>query len=888
MVRVHRLLLLGLAFSFLLALAPPSATAQPAENPCPDGQVYVPEQDVCIPEDELPPDGATEDPFIQPSGTGGEQSLDEAEQDLANVDMGNILGIELRHFACDAGVDPRLQTGDISASCTGASRPAFTYTVTIRDRFASSVTMQTGDGTWGAARFESTPDQPMPEGPMIIAMTPVTGWEPSWVTCTIQQYHGAQRFIEPPISGNAVTLELQIGDTATCAWFNVATGPEDQNAVVDPGEGQGVVGNPLEPTGAAVSLSTYLCPAGTTATDDLVAGCTQRASGMVFSLVTPTETLASQTSDADGGVFFPDVAPGDYGISAVLPAGYGEPIVVCYHAFASGIVEEGGQDIVLGNQFRFTVFGAGESLECAWYNVPAQGADDGPNIFIEARTCNAGTPISPSMSLAEAQNACQTFYIDLEFSVLSGDQVVATAQTNADFLSPGQVFFTKLPLPASGIYGIIAGVREGERTLTVFCDQDFGDGNFQIVPVQVSGNRLDQELGMLAGDTMRCTWFIEMSPLLSGTHVPEAPAQESAADESVEEASPGDSAEQDAGETLVQPQDGQASPGSSADDDVVADETAPWEPGLTVLALLCPANVAGQDLEFDLTGKCPEPAAGLSLDLLIDDVPAGTYVTNDRGEVDLPVDAGPGEHQLQIRYQPAQGQLELRAECTSLYEDGTTATGRSISTVDSPLGQLYLTYDGISRITCTFNFVMNGEATADNQPEQGAPGDDGGAANAVTDAHSVTIQFWNCQAGVSSTADQEVLRQVCSVETQDRSFMLTIDNTTTGETIPGTGSWDFHDSTVYRRYWSRCHQQRLVRRHLAGSKRQYRQRSGFGHAARRTAHGDRIPPHDHRLLRLVHLPWLTLGDPRRPRGRLNAGCLGPQMGMAELAECEPV
>ncbi len=58
---------------------------------------------------------------------------------------------------------------------------------------------------------------------------------------------------------------------------------------------------------------------------------------------------------------------------------------------------------------------------------------------------------------------------------------------------------------ASGVYGVAADVREDERTLTIFRNQDFGDGNFQIVSVQVSGNRMDQELGMLAGDTMRCS-----------------------------------------------------------------------------------------------------------------------------------------------------------------------------------------------------------------------------------------------------------------------------------------------------------------------------------------------------------------------------------------------
>ncbi len=132
-----------------------------------------------------------------------------------------------------------------------------------------------------------------------------------------------------------------------------------------------------------------------------------------------------------------------------------------------------------------------------------------------------------------------------------------------------------------------------------------------------------------------------------------------------------------------------------------------------------------------------------------------------------------------------------------MYEDGSTATGRSISTMDSPLGQLYLTYDGKSSITRTFFFVTNGEMTANNQSEQGAPEEGNGEAYAVTVEHSLTIQFWSCPAGDSSTADKEALRRARSVETQDRSFILTIDNNTTGETVPGTGSLGFHDSNVF-------------------------------------------------------------------------------------------
>ncbi len=145
-----------------------------------------------------------------------------------------------------------------------------------------------------------------------------------------------------------------------------------------------------------------------------------------------------------------------------------------------------------------------------------------------------------------------------------------------------------------------------------------------------------------------------MGPFISGTQTSESPAQETAGADSSTESFTDNAAEQDAGKTIVQRQDGQAPPLASAEE---TGETGSWEPGLPVLALLCPADVAGQDLEFDLTGKCPDPAAGLSLDIITDGEPTGTYVANDRGVVDLPATAGP--HQLQISLPAGPGSTRI-------------------------------------------------------------------------------------------------------------------------------------------------------------------------------------------------------------------------------------
>ena len=187
----------------------------------------------------------------------------------------------------------------------------------------------------------------------------------------------------------------------TCDWFNVAVGPtEDQGAppVVDVEESAG--------PGADITIAAYTCPGGMTAASDLAATCTERAAGLTFSLLTASATVVAQASDAEGDIFFEDVAPGDYGIAVDLPSGDGEPIVLCYHSYPNGVVEEGAEDIVFGNQFRFTVFGDGEFVECAWYNVPALGADNGPNIFIEAHTCARELDLSSAITVFDALELC--------------------------------------------------------------------------------------------------------------------------------------------------------------------------------------------------------------------------------------------------------------------------------------------------------------------------------------------------------------------------------------------------------------------------------------------------------------------------------------------------
>jgi hypothetical protein len=713
---------------------------------------------------------------------------------VAQSTGGGTVNMSFLSVACPADA---VVNADIDRVCTDGLANVTYEILSETETLASNAT----DGN-GVLLFENVPD-----GQLAIVETVPAGYGEPYVLCTHYSPTNGDREYAPAIeSGTGFMVSVAPGDDLNCTWFNfLATAGEeaahDTNEEQDGEAIQGVFADPGESTQTGITISTYNCPAGTVATDDLVAACNQRASGLTFSLLTETETVATLTTDAAGDVYFADVAPNTYGIALTLPAGYGEPIVMCYHAFANGVVEEGAEEIVFGNQFRFTVFGDGESLECAWYNIPAQGADTGPNIFIEARTCNPGTSISTSMNVFDAQGLCPFFYVDLAFQIFNVDQMIATGRTNVESSSAGQVFFTKLPEPDSGAFGVTAGVREGERTLAVFCDQDFGDGTFQIVPVRVSGDRMDQELGMGAGDTLRCTWFIEMNPMMLGTHAPDAPAQgdtaqdQAAEDETApegtgEEPEANVPAEQDAAnpdETLVEPQEGDAESESASE----------AEPGLTVQALRCPPEVAGSDVTLD--EFCTEPVSGLTFEILVDGESTGTSVTDANGDLAIPAEAGPGMYLF--RHQPAADLLELRTDCASVYPDGATATAQSTA-VGSEMGEIYLTYDGASRVTCTFYFVMDSAApqTGDSPAVSEDPATEGeseGEDENAGAAHSLTLQIWTCPDGIDTAAEQAELELVCGVETVERSFMLTIDGVTTGETITGASTWEFLDPTLY-------------------------------------------------------------------------------------------
>jgi len=736
-----------IVITLLLSLAPPATVAQPAPNPCPEGQVYLPGEDTCVPEGEVPVDaGPTEEP------------VDEVEP-VEEAPTGNLASFTLYHLACDNDfeADAVRDAGGVGPTngCLTFGKPPFSYTVSANGIPITAATLDATERNYARLDLPS----PVPAGTLTITITPVADYTTELISCALSVGDGFGEIVEPGIAGGSATLTTGPDQDIECWVYNVARGTGEEDAVVDPGDGQGVVADPPEATGADITIAAYDCPAGTTAANVLLPMCTLPASGLTFSLLTATETVATQASSAEGDIYFAGVAPNDYGIAATLPPGYGEPIVICYQASPDGNVSEGAQDIVFGNQIRVRV-GDGFSVECAWYNIPAQGPDNGPNIFIQARKCGEGITITSSMNVFDAEQLCPVVYQGKGFEVLLNDEPIASKPTTDDPLSPGQVFFTKLPATdGGGAYGVLTALSEGEQTLGVFCDQDFGDGVFQIVPATVTaGNRIDQVL--YEGHTLRCSWFIMINPL--------APIGTQVADE------------------------------QSALDPTSAEVESP-APGITLLARQCPPEVV--ELRVVLADVCIVPAVGVTFDVAIDGEPSSTQTTGESGDLDIAVGEGPATYL--IKNQPKAGHSAPEVACYTTHADGFTAQDLGSVPADSPGYEI--TFDGSSEVNCSFYFLIEPNALEVEDPAQGdaeQPEDQAAEGEREEEGtvdgapHSLTLQFWTCPAGADPAADQAALLEACDADSQQRSFMLTIDGFATGETVTGAATWEFVESTI--------------------------------------------------------------------------------------------
>jgi hypothetical protein len=736
----------------LLSLMPPipSASAQPA--PCPEEYPFDETVGTCVdPETGLPYDPFDEEEPIEedPSAIdetvdGEEPSLDEIEEEMGLTDQNSSLGLTLRHYACDAGFDPRQSTGRVAA-CTGAGKPAFTYTVTdYEGRPVSTVTVQTGDGTYGETRIDATKDVPM--AGMVITVSPVAGWSPAWVTCTILFRESEQRKVEPAIANGSVSILADAGEDVICAWFNVALAAEDQAGDEVVGDGSLVdepVGNDqivadqqgtITPSGGSVTMSflSMSCPAGIGFDGELDRICTEGLANVTYEILSETETLARNATDGNGVLFFENVPDGLLAMVESVPAGYGQPYVLCTHYSPTNGDSEYAPTIEYGTGFMTTV-APGDDLNCTWYNFPAAGPDNGPTIMIQTRSCEGYENGFPAeATLAEAEAACPGYIGGQDFEVSLDGQVVATGESNG---VNGQVTFTKLPVSESGgLHGIATLVGVSNKTVAVFCDKDNGDGVYEVVPSPLTvPNQIDQQL--VAGDILRCSWFIN-TDYGSG--------------------------------------DGGASATGTVEDD-------PFLPGVRLVARLC--NPGADLTQGAIDAACPTAGAGIAFNVDMSGEPYLNSTTDAGGVIDVPLPVGDATFTI-IPQAPA-GYGQPGYLCVSIQQGG--GGGGKVVRLTEEMPSHDLTWTSDSEATCTYYFpVVAGDAAAGQE----------GAEDAGSGANTLTIQFWTCPTGFDPAADQTQLLVECAVDVESRDLSVTTDGETTALALVGGGQWEFQSDTV--------------------------------------------------------------------------------------------
>ncbi len=404
---------------------------------------------------------------------------------------------------------------------------------------------------------------------------------------------------------------------------------------------------------------------------------------------------------------------------------------------------------------------AQDIVTCDWFNVPVEPAEDQgappvtgvevePGLTILVRTC----PSDVADRQGDLATACTEPVPGLTFDIAFGGEP-HTSQTSDE---AGEV---DVPLAVgSGTYQIINQPLPGFLAPSIECAITHANGTTEMTSSSGAGSS-GIDVAYDGESAVTCAFYFQ-----------------------------GEAAGQEAdlpGQTLVGEQDEEQDSSEDAatgsdEADGPGDETT--VPGMTLLARLCPPEVAELDVEADLTVDCTQPASGLTLEILVDGESAGTFATDANGAIAIPSE--PGASQYLFRLPSIPGVTELRVACVSVYPDGTTATGRS-QVMGSDMDELYLTSDGLSETTCTFFFIggANEDQAADTQASETVP------------APSLTIQFWTCPEGTDPAADPARLETTCAIDTSEHSFVLTIDGLSSGETIAGSATWEMQDLTAY-------------------------------------------------------------------------------------------
>jgi hypothetical protein len=229
-------------------------------------------------------------------------------------------------------------------------------------------------GDWGYDTGATVVWAPTPAGQVTLTHDAKDGYGTPIVRCWATDRGQEFVEIEVEVEGRSADFAIPAGQHVLCSWYDI---PEyDRHANDD---------------GGKIVVTKWVCPEGYDAYDLDLAGlyetCDEVVSGVDFFLYGAATELQDAT-DGAGQVAFGPLPAGAYYLSEALPAGYGEPIVVCRLLVGNGAIsyETATEFVAVGGQNEVG-FGlelkSGTTWSCDWFNVPSSAGGGDVSVTID-------------------------------------------------------------------------------------------------------------------------------------------------------------------------------------------------------------------------------------------------------------------------------------------------------------------------------------------------------------------------------------------------------------------------------------------------------------------------------------------------------------------------
>ena len=301
--------------------------------------------------------------------------------------------------------------------------------------------------------------------------------------------------LETTDDGYRINYDLSDGQQLLCAWFNRTGSPYGQ-----------------------IAIHKYGCPQTYDqdwTLNDFYQYCNIIVQGAKFTITGPADLEDTQTLTGID-LIWSQLPEGDYTISELQPAVFQGSAIFCASGDQTG--NDGNYQFVntTDNKLPWSL-GAGEYLDCYWYNLPKPVATIDPNapatFIITKFTCpEAYDPLEQG---ANPGDDCGDPVDGITFSVIGNQNATLSGETGDD--GDGKVAFDDLK---AGNYLIQETYPEGvEQAFIWTCTSDVRVFNYPFAPFARIDATGTLKFNVVAGETLECDWYNVPSPEDSGDGV---------------------------------------------------------------------------------------------------------------------------------------------------------------------------------------------------------------------------------------------------------------------------------------------------------------------------------------------------------------------------------